>query len=554
TSIKIDTQTPFATYALSPDSRLLAVRTSEFNDDQNQETIRILDSASGRELKKLKMPGEGTPHATGALAFSADGKWIAAQGFQESIKASIHIYDVASGRLLRELNTSGMFMPAINLDVVRIASNPIVFSSTNKLLALGGSSGVQLWDPSTGEARGILRTHIKGGVTTSSYTDQPFAQYEQQFGMTEEDLSQMSTDASNMMETLNDPNSPIGQLMGLSKQMARTAGVAAGRSFGDKRLQFSPDGRWIVTEKQEAVYIWDVSTGSYVSSRSKMVAPVAFSPDGTLFAAMEFDPQNIGKDPVIKDLIIRDTRTLSVRSKTTWTGANQPEELGFSPDGKSLEVLLNGNEVRFLDVDTQKQSRSVMLTQGTAFGTAVISPNGRYAAYGGQASAASAFPMAGLTQMGQMSQKDMEKMAKEMSKKMGKDMKKMSENMMQMMTGGGGTSPYQIKIFDLQSGQPIHTLSVESPQASQSQKQPVMQNVGPPEHRFTFGKNGTLIAVEDTDQQFPAIKIYETASASLVRTIRLSDRQISAGSSSPYDFMKGKRVLPVFSFSPDGTV
>ncbi|HEY4490691.1 MAG TPA: WD40 repeat domain-containing protein, partial [Acidobacteriota bacterium] len=40
TSIKIDTQTPFATYALSPDSRLLAIRMSEFDDDQNQESIR----------------------------------------------------------------------------------------------------------------------------------------------------------------------------------------------------------------------------------------------------------------------------------------------------------------------------------------------------------------------------------------------------------------------------------------------------------------------------------------------------------------------------------
>jgi len=295
TSIKLDTATPFATYVLSADSRLLALRASKFKDNINQESVRILETSSGHEITAVKIPGNGTPHATGALAFNANGKLLAAEcEFTANMKSSVRVFDLSTGQQSRELSTSAMFIPTLNIDVFKVVTTPLAFSPDNKMLALGGASGIQLWDPVSGQQLRALRTQIKEGATTASSTsEQPWSKSVQQSGMTEQDMAQSSVDASSMMEMMNDPDNPMSQFFGTAQKMAGMQGLPPQRSFGDKRLQFTPDGRWLVTENRENIDIWDVSTGNYMQSRIGTMAPIAFSPDGRFVAAMEVDQKDL---------------------------------------------------------------------------------------------------------------------------------------------------------------------------------------------------------------------------------------------------------------------
>ena len=558
TSIKLDTATPFATYVLSSDSRLLALRASKFKDKINQESVRILETSSGDEITKVKIPGDGTAHATGSLAFSSNGRLLAAECQPTAnMKSSLLVFDLSTGQQSRELSTSSMFIPAVNLDVVKVVTTPLAFSPDGKMLALGGASGIQLWDPGSGQQLRALRTQIKEGATTaSSTTEQPWSKSVQQSGMTEQDMSQMSGDVAGMMEMMNDPDNPMSQFFGTAQKMAGMQGLPAQRWFGDKRMQFTPDGRWLVTEKREKVDIWDMSTGNYLQQRMGTMAPIAFSPDGRYVAAMEVDQKDLiaGKMDS-RQLVIRDLTTSSICSKSQWSGSAQPEEVAFAPDGSWIAVKIRGTggqvEIHILDVETGKELRTMTLAGVSGSDPGMVSANARYIAVGGQAAAAagaasSPFEMMGQMMGGQMSQKEMEKMSKEMSKMLG--------------TSPKATPPqqpkYEIKLFDLQSGQQVRTIGVEAAPPQQTNKPTAsILGFGSEEHAIRFSKDGALLAVEDTDQQYPAIKIYETATGRALSVMRLSNKQVQPSSSSdPYALLGGKKVHPVFSFSPDGAI
>jgi WD40 repeat protein len=117
----------------SPNNKTLL--TSRREDD----VIRFWDTSSGEIQQELK-----SPHGVGYLSRSNDGKYLASAGG----KGFVHVYDAASGDLLRTMQVPGY-----------VGEFPsLAWSPDDKLLAHAGGAtcSIVFWDTKTGELRGKL--------------------------------------------------------------------------------------------------------------------------------------------------------------------------------------------------------------------------------------------------------------------------------------------------------------------------------------------------------------------------------------------------------------
>jgi WD40 repeat protein len=134
-------------FALSPDGKQMV-------SVSNDRTAKLFDTATGRNLAALTgHTGEVT-----AVAFSADGKQVATAG----IDSTVRIWDVsataATGRadLLRALGSAAMPVESL------------AFGADGRTLAVGGAQAVNLWDMTGGAA---LRTVALSPVAFNSAED-----------------------------------------------------------------------------------------------------------------------------------------------------------------------------------------------------------------------------------------------------------------------------------------------------------------------------------------------------------------------------------------------
>src|SRR5216684_5498002 len=114
----------------SPDGRLLATATFRSN------TIKLWETATGRELRNLSTGGQSTTGLSPVVAFSADGRLLAAAASNNSVK----VWDAISGRELQTLAGGGQstFMSALGFSF-------IAFSADGKRL-LAVSDVIRVWD------------------------------------------------------------------------------------------------------------------------------------------------------------------------------------------------------------------------------------------------------------------------------------------------------------------------------------------------------------------------------------------------------------------------
>ncbi len=231
--------------AFSSDGRLLAAGGGHA---QQGGAVKIWEVAERREAITI----EGHGDTIQALAFSPDGKILATASYDKEIK----LWDVASGRELRTLRD--------HIDAVYA----LAFTRDgNRLLSGSGDRSVKIWNPETGERLYTLGDPVDG-------------------------INSIAIHPSGRWVTAGGYDRTI-RVWELGEDGGELLNVLIAHQSTILRIAYSPDGKKIVTAAADrTIKVFDAETLDELASldsQSDWVMSLAFSPDGRRFAAGRFD-------------------------------------------------------------------------------------------------------------------------------------------------------------------------------------------------------------------------------------------------------------------------
>ena len=281
--------------AFSPDGKRLA-------SGSKDETIKLWDTATGRELLTLK-GHSGTVHS---VAFSPDGKRLVSWGQGDTIK----LWDAATGSelLTRKGHSDWAFY---------VAS----LSPDGRRLALGdGNKTIVLRDTATGKQLLTLKGH--------TYDVRSVA---------------FSADGKRLASGSGDDTIKLWDLA-----TGRELLTLRGHSYGVHSVAFSPDGKRLASgSEDETIKLWDTATGNELltlKGHSGWVSSVAFSSDGMRLASGSRD----------NTVELWDTATgselLTLKGHSDWVSS-----VAFSPDGNRLASGSQDRTIKLWDTATGRQ-------------------------------------------------------------------------------------------------------------------------------------------------------------------------------------------------------
>lgn len=239
----------------------------------------------------------------------------------------------------------------------------MAISPDGKLVALGQSDGVQLFD---------VKTWTDAGKLTASW------EWAGRRFIFSPEGSLLAGDSLGGSVVLWDVRT--------KKQRAKLPGQGPG--FELERMYFSANGSVFATEWQTylnglrgRIDVWDAATGKHLhtlADAANRCERGALSPDGKMLATMpsdELHPNNFMDGTRRLPIFLWDTATgKELGHIDVW--ARMMDGLVFAPDGKSLAVGCNFDEIRIFDLPTRKQ-RSSIHTDGVSVARLLFSPDSK---------------------------------------------------------------------------------------------------------------------------------------------------------------------------------
>src|SRR4051812_28722058 len=239
----------------SPDAKLLA--TSTFRSS----TIKLWETASGRELRNLSGDTQSGLTMSPYIAFSRDSRLIAAATGNSSVK----IWEVASGRELQTLTSTQVGMAAALSGVYFIA-----FTADNRLITI--SDAVRLWDVNSGQQlqSTSLPTFNAAGI------------------MGGEGGASLTPDGTQLAYAVSETSGYNVKFWDLVNGREARSVEVSDKDIQGPALAFTPDGRLVLAGRiEQQIKLWDVSNKSKerdLGTTAHEYDPLTFSRDGRLLA------------------------------------------------------------------------------------------------------------------------------------------------------------------------------------------------------------------------------------------------------------------------------
>jgi WD40 repeat protein len=258
------------------------------------------------------------------ISFSPDGRTLATSGW------GVRLWDVATGRLLRELQSGEVF------------EKHHTFSPDGKTLVTAHGTQVHIWDVATGKGR-PLWANDKG---------------------------------RDAIETAFSPDGRLLALNGDDSSKIRVYEVKSWRELAvlDPRrvveirnLTFSPDGKRLAFGDGRSLRCWDLARKRelFEAQVPQALRRLAFSPSGKVLAV----------HALARGVSLFDARTGDRLLQTEAAGGG-PADLRFTPDGRTLLSAASNGPVLALDPSGRKPARELLPTAGGRR-VAAFSPDGK---------------------------------------------------------------------------------------------------------------------------------------------------------------------------------
>jgi WD40 repeat protein/uncharacterized caspase-like protein len=326
----------------SPDGRLLATGTFRTN------TIKLWETATGRELRDLSTGGQNTTGLSPVFGFSPDSRLLAA-GSSNSVK----VWEVASGREVQTLaGSQTTFMSSFGIAYM-------AFSGDGKKLIVI-SDAIRVWDT---KSWSTLTTLPLADLNPSGFTGGAGS-------------AAVSSDGNQLAHVEGDEIKFIDLVAG---RVARSIPLPD-HELHYAELTYTPDGRLLVGGiVDKKLRVWDMSNKSEKLQvpTLKDYSKIEFSGDGRLLALCENYTVKILEIASGREVASINVPNTGVLVETGGVFA------GFTGDGKKIATGGFGTQTFVWDTQAAKQLQQMKGRTNMAYAVA-FSPDGTQLTSGGR--------------------------------------------------------------------------------------------------------------------------------------------------------------------------
>lgn len=316
--------------------------------------LTVWKAATREKIRTLDKPVQGAEYTYQSIAFSPDGKWLAALGVFTS---EVNVYDVASGELKHTLP-----IPApLGIRLVFTPDGYLASYHGASSQVKGASGTITLWDMTNGK---VHKKYPWGAVWGYGYHGLAFSP-DGKWMAGDNGKGQLAVwDRATGKPRFTD-SQPNRRFAGLAFSKDGETLCAGARELWDLKtgrslmaddghvamiqaLVLTPDGRTAVTADGVTVRFWDTGTGKEARRLDDhCVTSMALSSDGRILVTNLYDSKTV----ILRDMATgKELRRIALKE--------DPAKVGISPDGKTVVATAASNlTMHLFDADTGKETR-----------------------------------------------------------------------------------------------------------------------------------------------------------------------------------------------------